>query len=177
MTEEERKEYDETKNNFLELLSSFNENFDDQVINEPEKLFFKLEINDEEYYETISYDIKAISLKTKHKYSFKNAFERFILKGYPLEKESKDILLTFSSLYEKPSFYYNSKENSFYKTIIGQGIKTLMLQNSLKNSLKPISFNQEDFDLDNEIKNIQVSIDKDGNIVSPYTIDSNSFFF
>ncbi len=177
MTDEERQEYDETKNNFLELLSSLNENSNDDTINEPEKLFFKLEIDDEAYYDTISYDIKVISLKTKHKYSFKNAFERFILKGNPLEKESKEILLTFSSLYEKPSYYYDAKENSFYKTIIGQGIKSLMHQSPSKSSLKPLSFNEEDYDLDKEIKHIQVSIDKDGNIVSPYTIDSNSFFF
>ena len=177
MSEEEKIEYNETKNNFIELLSSINNQNEENIPSEPEKLFIKLSIDCEEYYDTISYDIKATNLKTKHKYSFKNAFERFILKGYPIDKESKEILLVFSSLYDKPSFYYDSRQNTFYKSIIGQGIKALLNQKIEKASLKPLSFMEEDYDLDNEIKHIQVTLDKDGNIITPYVEDSKSFFF
>lgn len=184
MTPEQRENYDKTKEKFKELLSTLDaDNNDEDVIdNIPEHLFFTLEIENDEYDDfyyrnSFSYDIKATSLEFKRKYAFNNLFERFILKGYPIDEKSKNILTTFSPLYKQSSYHYDEKENKFFKMIIGQGIKAMITQQSNKSSQIPLTFNDEEFDLDEEIKHIEVSIDKDGDIVSPYQSKNYSFFF
>ena len=177
MSEEEKLQYDETKNNFIQLLSSINTDISDNIYDEPQKLFFKLSVDCDEYYNTVSFDIKATNLETKRKYSLDSAYEKFILEGCPIEQESKKILLAFSSLYDKPSYCYHSSEGALYKRILGQGIKALMKQKPQKTKVKPLCFAEEDYDLEKEIKHVQVSIDKDGNIVYPFNEDSNAFIF
>ena len=178
MTEKEKEEYDETKNNFNELLTLINKNSNNDIFGEPEKLLIKLSINSNGYYnDTTEYNINVRSLNLKHSYSLEVAFERFILKSYPIEKESKEILSVFAPLYNKSRYFYKSEHDSFTKMTLGQGIKALINQTSSNGDSKPLIFDNINYALDKEIKHLQVSIDKDGNIDSPYIEDVNSFFY
>lgn len=176
MTKQEIEEYDNTKQNFKELINSINTN-EEEISEEKEELFFTINLEYNEYTDEIIYDIDSISVNNKRKYSLNTAFDRFILKGYPLEEKSRQLLFIFSPLYNKDSYQYHSSQVTFTRKVIGQGIKALLTQPIIKSSLKPLSFNNEEYNLDSQIKNIQVYIDKDGNIVSPYLENENSFFF
>lgn len=177
MTEEEKDNYDDTKLNFRDFLSSLQteEQEDEEVITEPEKLLFKVSINN--HYTSFSFSVKAYNPKTKKKYSLSDSYERFILSGSPVEEKSKQILFAMAPLYYKPTYYYDDKEIKFVKQVLGQAIKAMATQDIEEKSFLPLEFEDEGFALENEVKTIQVSIDKDGNIISPYTENNHNFLF
>ncbi len=180
MTKKEKADYDKTKDKFRELLSTINTtvNADSKALNKAEakeeSLCFKIEISN--HYSAFSFTITAYSTVTNHKYTFSDSFSRFVLKSEPIDEKSKEMLYTLSPLYYKPTYYYDKKEIKFAKMILGQGIKAMTSQNS-KPSFMPLEFEGEAFELEKEIKNVQVSIDKDGHITSPYEKTSDNFVY
>lgn len=180
MTKKQKEDYDKTKENFREFLTTINTSViaDEKAMNKAEakeeSLCFKIEINN--HYSGFSFTITAYSTITNRKYSFSDSFSRFVLKGEPIDEKSKEMLYTFSPLYYKPTVYYDKKELKFAKLILGQGIKAMINQNS-KTSFIPLEFEGEAFNLEKEIKNVQVSIDKDGHINAPYEKTSSNFLY
>lgn len=173
LSEKEIEQFDNTKDNFKKLLSSIDTTFDEEG-ESVDKLYFKLIISNIDSLD--EFKLKAYDTNYKYQYNFVETFSRYILDGYQLDDESRKILMAFSPLYN-PITSYSYCSNEYYKVIIGQGLKALKNQKCERKSFKPFIFNDEEFDIDSEVKNIEVSIDKDGNIVTSYQNNSSCSFY
>ena len=173
LSTEQIEQFDSTKESFKDLLSSIDTSYDEEA-EIVDKLYFKLILDD--IYSLDEFKLKVYDEDYKYKYNFEEVFERYILNGYQLDEESKKILLAFSPLYN-PTSSYSYCSNDYYKKILGQGLKALKDQKCERKSFKPFEFDDEDFDLNSEVKNVEVTIDKDGNIVTSYQNDSDCEYY
>ncbi len=170
MSPTELLEYKKTKSEFNSFLSTLEYLDDVQDKKEPsdidvreETLYFCVDIDDNRYPD--SYSVTAYDEKGKKLGPLDTVADWFDGNKRKLTKQSQDILNTLLPGHNQDPYYSN--EVRFCLRLLKRGLEMMAKvdYSSLPN-VHPLCVESHDYDLDSETKRLQVSMDKDGNIVS-----------